>query len=490
MVVRARRSNESAQAPAVSRERSFASRRFFAARVSPASHTLGRAPAHRLQFPVGPVTRLALTALALLVVLPATTRSETIFYLDSDGVSASTLFSVEPSTGELTSLGALPVASYALAAPTDRILFMATLDGHLFQLDVASFALTDMGPTGLSNVVGLDTSGGDLYATDEASDMLYRIDLAPLTTTAIGQLHLAGGTPIALQGGDIAQDSAGGWYLWTNSTRQLFRFDLATLVAEPIAVSQDVGTLTGLAFARNLGALVGASGLPGGDATLFLIDPAGAQAPKAVQPCVSCPTPYPLRYGDLAVSRCLDLDGDGFSPAGGDCGPVDCNDGDPAVHPRATEVCNGQDDDCNGVIDDEPAASASCSSSCELEGICTAGACTTRPRTGFDAALCELDKLAPDAMCEGQVPARWKGIISDAVTRARKPMVLGQQRASRASRPKLVKRPLNAAYRRLSALYRRAMRASRHSSGLASTCLAAVGQQADQVRRVVVNAAP
>jgi hypothetical protein len=30
----------------------------------------------------------------------------------------------------------------------------------------------------------------------------------------------------------------------------------------------------------------------------------------------------------------------------------DCRDDDASVHPGATEVCNGKDDDCNGVVDD------------------------------------------------------------------------------------------------------------------------------------------
>jgi uncharacterized protein (TIGR03437 family) len=42
-----------------------------------------------------------------------------------------------------------------------------------------------------------------------------------------------------------------------------------------------------------------------------------------------------------------DADGDGFSPARGDL-----DDHDPRVHPGATEIVNGRDDDCNGVVDD------------------------------------------------------------------------------------------------------------------------------------------
>jgi hypothetical protein len=42
-----------------------------------------------------------------------------------------------------------------------------------------------------------------------------------------------------------------------------------------------------------------------------------------------------------------DDDGDGWTEAGGDC-----NDAAASVNPAATEVANGVDDDCNGVIDD------------------------------------------------------------------------------------------------------------------------------------------
>ena len=42
----------------------------------------------------------------------------------------------------------------------------------------------------------------------------------------------------------------------------------------------------------------------------------------------------------------IDADGDGYSAD-------DCDDADPAVHPGATEACDGVDNDCSGAIDDD-----------------------------------------------------------------------------------------------------------------------------------------
>ena len=67
----------------------------------------------------------------------------------------------------------------------------------------------------------------------------------------------------------------------------------------------------------------------------------------------------------------LDADGDGFgdplttqldcaAPAGfiEPGADADCNDAEPGIHPGALELCNGVDDDCDGVVDEDDASDA------------------------------------------------------------------------------------------------------------------------------------
>ncbi len=49
---------------------------------------------------------------------------------------------------------------------------------------------------------------------------------------------------------------------------------------------------------------------------------------------------------------CVDADSDGYNVTGSSCGPVDCNDANPAINPGATEVCDGVDNNCVGGIDE------------------------------------------------------------------------------------------------------------------------------------------
>ena len=55
----------------------------------------------------------------------------------------------------------------------------------------------------------------------------------------------------------------------------------------------------------------------------------------------------------LSLLSCVDADQDRYSPEGGNCGPIDCDDQNPAVHPGAKEICDNApiDDNCNGLVD-------------------------------------------------------------------------------------------------------------------------------------------
>jgi hypothetical protein len=84
-----------------------------------------------------------------------------------------------------------------------------------------------------------------------------------------------------------------------------------------------------------------------------------------------------------APAGCMDVDSDGHgSRLCPTVGP-DCDDGDPAIFPGALENCNGADDDCSGVTDDNLPAGA-----CPAGQTCQSGACTTMPiqDAGTDAA--------------------------------------------------------------------------------------------------------
>jgi hypothetical protein len=65
------------------------------------------------------------------------------------------------------------------------------------------------------------------------------------------------------------------------------------------------------------------------------------------------PDAYDLNNNGMAdCAECSDADGDGYKVGVGTCGTLDCDDTNAAIHPGATEVCNGVDDDCDGNVDE------------------------------------------------------------------------------------------------------------------------------------------
>lgn len=99
-----------------------------------------------------------------------------------------------------------------------------------------------------------------------------------------------------------------------------------------------------------------------------------------------------------------DNDGDGYAS---NCG--DCDDTNAAVHPGATEVCNGVDDDCDGTPDNNYVPDTSCF----LPGVCAAGnvassctsgsetVCSTGSATGADNDCNSVDDDCDGSTDEG-----------------------------------------------------------------------------------------
>jgi hypothetical protein len=114
--------------------------------------------------------------------------------------------------------------------------------------------------------------------------------------------------------------------------------------------------------------------------------------------------------GPRCVSAPIDGDGDGFAP--GTCGPGsalkggDCNDGDRNVHPGASEVCNGIDDNCDRKVD-EGFTLTTCYPDKDGDGFPNLDAmavtsCSTTCSPGMRPVLDPADRTKHDCLDEGE----------------------------------------------------------------------------------------
>lgn len=93
----------------------------------------------------------------------------------------------------------------------------------------------------------------------------------------------------------------------------------------------------------------------------------------------------------------VDGDGDGVLPSEGDC-----DDTDPEVYPGAEELCNGKDDDCDGVsdadFDDDRDGVADCADACPVQ---VDHASSMTPDGTWDAPYPEIQQGIDAAWAEG-----------------------------------------------------------------------------------------
>ena len=115
-----------------------------------------------------------------------------------------------------------------------------------------------------------------------------------------------------------------------------------------------------------------------------------------------------------------DADGDGFgdetAAATPSCGApppgyvdnrLDCNDADPNFSPNVLEVCDGLDNDCNGLLDADPLGELDE----DLDGYLSCEECDDTEETVYPDAVEVCDDLDND--CDGDIDEGCAGVIGD-----------------------------------------------------------------------------
>jgi putative metal-binding protein/phospholipase D-like protein len=95
--------------------------------------------------------------------------------------------------------------------------------------------------------------------------------------------------------------------------------------------------------------------------------------------------------GGTSNIDCIDHDNDGYGE-GLDCQGPDCNDGRGDIYPGATETCNNEDDDCDGLTDEDDVCPPCADEDGDGYGVgagCLGPDCRDREPTCHEGACCE-----------------------------------------------------------------------------------------------------
>ena len=226
----------------------------------------------------------------------------------------------------------------------------------LITVDPLTGAGTTIGAIGFVDVDAIAFApDGTLYGVDSQSDSLLEIDSFTGVGTVVGPVGVpfVGGMAFSPSGILFASAIAGEP---TPDPSLLITIDTTTGETTVVG-SIGVSGVEGLAFAPD-GRLFGISDIAlGGSGHLLDIDITTGVGTPLFQVITSG------RMDGLAVLPCIDQDSDGFFqlPA---CGtPRDCNDASPTTYPGAPELCDGYDNDCDNLLDEDETCDRTCDSS-------------------------------------------------------------------------------------------------------------------------------